>query len=116
MKIKFNKKVKCESLSKIKNRNVIIILNIKMCGIFIAYASTVHAHTDHYGWPWSFFDNSFWSSNFYFRQFDPNLRLISSDFLVNGGIGRIGTKIKKGVKHGWCSRSFRKNTLWSSNF
>jgi hypothetical protein len=49
MKIKFNKRVKCESLSKIKNRNVIIILNIKMCRLFIAYASTVHAHTDHYG-------------------------------------------------------------------
>jgi hypothetical protein len=32
---------------------------------------------------------------FYFRQFDPNLNPIASDFLVKGGIGKIWTKKKK---------------------
>jgi len=66
-----------------------------MCEIFTVDISTVHAHTNHYGCLWSFFDNAFWFSKFYFRQFDPNLRSIAFNFLVKSGVGRIWTKIKK---------------------
>ena len=44
---------------------------------------------------YSFFDNLFWSLKFYFRRFDPNLRSIASDFLVNGEIGIIEIVMKK---------------------
>ena len=46
-------------------------------------------------WPIHFFYYSFWSSKFYFRQFNPNLRSIASNFLVNGEIKIIEIEMKK---------------------
>jgi hypothetical protein len=43
---------------------------------------------------YSIFDNSFWSSKFYFRRFDPNLRSIAFDFLINGEIKIIEIEMK----------------------
>lgn len=55
---------------------------------------TVHTHKTQWT-PCLFFNNSFWSSKFYFRRFDPNRRTIDFDFLGNAGAGRKGTKMKK---------------------
>ena len=66
-----------------------------MRGVVTIGFVTVHAHTNHYGWPWLFFNNLFWSSMFYFRQFDPNLRSVASNFLVKSGIKIIWTEMKR---------------------
>ena len=54
---------------------------------------TVHTHKTQ----WTsclFFNNSFWSSKFYFGQFDPNRKTIDFDFLGNAGAGRKSIEMK----------------------
>ena len=47
-----------------------------------------------------YFLTIYWSLKFYFRWFDYNLRLIAFDFLVNDGIEKIKTEMKrKKTKH-----------------
>jgi len=53
------------------------------------------SHTKHRGWHYAFFNNSFWSLNFYFVWLDPNWRPIAYEFLVKCEIERRWTKMKK---------------------
>ena len=64
-------------------------------GYFTVEATFLHSHTKYYGWYYAIFAISFWLSKFYLMQFNPNWRLIISDFLVKGEVERRGTRMKR---------------------
>jgi hypothetical protein len=75
----------------VRNKDIFVIIlfdkkKLKCIGCFLL--SWHCSFTKQRGWYCVFFNNSSWSSNFYFVWFDPNWKLIASEFLVDGEIER----------------------------